>query len=82
MIFIRTVGEREGVGLGKEMMLQLIQWAGSNSITKKFSLVIREDNTVAIKLYEKLEFKEEGLLIKDNCINNVYYSSLIMALFI
>ncbi|MFD1928329.1 GNAT family N-acetyltransferase [Sporosarcina siberiensis] len=71
-----------GVGLGKEMMLQLIQWASSNSITKKISLVTREDNTVAIKLYEKLGFKEEGLLIKDNCINNVYYNSLIMALFI
>lgn len=71
-----------GQGLGRKMMEQLIQWATSNGITRKISLITREDNAVAIELYEKLGFEKEGLLIKDNLIGGIYYNSLMMGLFI
>ena len=71
-----------GQGLGRKMMEQLIQWAASNGITRKISLITREDNAVAIELYEKLGFEKEGLLIKDNLIGGIYYNSLMMGLFI
>ncbi|WP_409368527.1 GNAT family N-acetyltransferase [Lysinibacillus sp. 38-6] len=71
-----------GLGLGRKMMEQLIQWASSNGITNKISLVTREDNVTAIKLYEKLGFEQEGLIKKDNFINGVYYNTLLMGLFI
>ncbi|MEK4760116.1 GNAT family protein [Viridibacillus sp. FSL E2-0187] len=71
-----------GQGLGRKLMEELINWATSNGVTKKISLVTREDNTFAIELYEKLGFEKEGLLKKDNFINGVYYNTLVMGLFI
>ncbi|KOO51574.1 GNAT family N-acetyltransferase [Viridibacillus arvi] len=71
-----------GQGLGRILMEELINWAPSNGVTKKIRLVTREDNVFAIELYEKLGFEKEGLLKKDNLINGVYYSTLVMGLFI
>ncbi|MFE6168970.1 GNAT family N-acetyltransferase [Viridibacillus arvi] len=71
-----------GQGLGRKLMEELINWATSNGVTKKISLVTREDNTFAIGLYEKLGFEKEGLIKNDNFINGVYYNTLVMGLFI
>ncbi len=71
-----------GLGLGRKMMEQLIQWATSNGITNKISLVTREDNVLAIELYEKLGFEQEGLILKDSFISGVYYNTLVMGLFV
>ncbi len=71
-----------GQGLGRIMMEQLIRWATSNGVTHKISLVTREDNVLAIELYEKLGFEKEGLIIKDTLINGTYYNALVMGLFI
>lgn len=71
-----------GQGLGKKMMELLIEWATSNGITRKISLVTREDNSFAIKLYESLGFEKEGLLLEDTVVDGVAYNSLLMALFV
>ncbi|MGE7923863.1 N-acetyltransferase family protein [Viridibacillus arvi] len=71
-----------GQGLGRKLMEELLNWATSNGVTKKISLVTREDNTFAIELYEKLGFEKEGLIKNDNFINGVYYNTLVMGLFI
>ena len=78
-----VISERfTGQGLGRKMMELLIQWATSNGITTKISLVTREDNTLAIELYEKLGFEKEGLIKKDSLIHGVYYNTLVMGLFV
>ncbi|MBK1809802.1 GNAT family N-acetyltransferase [Clostridium sp. YIM B02505] len=69
-----------GLGLGNKMIEYLIQWAKANKITKKISLVTREDNIKAIKLYKKFGFEVEGVLKADNYINGVYYNTLMMSL--
>ncbi|MGL6105853.1 GNAT family N-acetyltransferase [Romboutsia sp.] len=71
-----------GIGLGNEVMSYLIEWAKSNGITKKISLLVREDNERGIKLYEKFGFEREGLLKKDNCVNGIYYNTITMGLYI
>lgn len=71
-----------GQGLGKKMMELLIEWATSNGITRKISLVTREDNSFAIKLYESLGFEKEGLLLEDTIVDGAAYNSLLMALFV
>lgn len=71
-----------GQGLGRTLMEQLIAWAASNGITNKISLVTREDNLHAIKLYEKLGFEKEGLIQKDTFIRGVYYNTLVMGLYL
>ncbi|KAA0955986.1 GNAT family N-acetyltransferase [Sporosarcina sp. ANT_H38] len=69
-----------GQGLGRRMMEQLIQWATSNGVTNKISLVTRADNSAAIELYEKLGFEKEGQILKDTLIDGVYYNTLVMGL--
>jgi RimJ/RimL family protein N-acetyltransferase len=71
-----------GIGLGNEVMSYLIEWAKSNGITKKISLLVREDNERGIKLYEKFGFEREGLLKKDIWVHGVYHSTITMGLYI
>lgn len=71
-----------GIGLGSEVMEYLISWAKSNGITKRIELLVREDNKIAIKLYEKYGFEREGLLKGDMFVNDVYYNTIMMGLYI
>jgi RimJ/RimL family protein N-acetyltransferase len=71
-----------GMGLGNEVMSYLIKWCMYNGITKKISLLVREDNDRGIRLYEKLGFEREGLLKKDICVYGVYYNTVTMGLYI
>lgn len=69
-----------GIGLGNAVMEYLIEWAKSNGITKKISLLVREDNERGINLYEKFGFEREGLLKNDICVNGAYYNTITMGL--
>lgn len=71
-----------GLGLGKILMKDLIEWAKRNGVTKKISLVTNENNTVAIELYKNLGFEVEGLLKKDNFIRGSYSNTVMMGLFL
>lgn len=69
-----------GLGLGRKLMNLLIDWAKSNNITKKITLVTNEKNITARDLYKKVGFLDEGLLKNDNYINGVYFNTVIMGL--
>ena len=69
-----------GLGLGRQLMIELIEWARTNKQTKKIELVTREDNQRAISLYRELGFQTEGLKEKDTYINGVYYNTVLMGL--
>ncbi|MFC0190133.1 GNAT family N-acetyltransferase [Fictibacillus aquaticus] len=74
--------EHHGKGIGKKLMNDLIKWASGNGITKKITLVTREDNELAIALYKQLGFEIEGVLKRDTYIHGVYYNTLVMGLFL
>lgn len=69
-----------GLGIGKELVKYLIDWAKEGNVIKKINLRVREDNERAIKLYEKLGFKKEGVITRDFCVGGKYYSSISMGL--
>lgn len=69
-----------GMGLGRVLIVNLIDWAKSNSITKKISLVTRCDNVHAIELYKNLGFETEGILKNDNYVNGKYFDNLLMGM--
>ncbi|REB05504.1 N-acetyltransferase [Sporosarcina sp. BI001-red] len=71
-----------GKGLGLLLMNALINWSKDNGQTEKIMLVTRADNEVAIGLYEKLGFKQEGVFHQDSFDGERYYDSLSMALFL
>lgn len=79
---ISVLKEYWGFGIANKVMNYLIEFAKSNKITKKLTLSVREDNYKAIKLYEKFNFKKEGLLQNDICINNNFYNTMTMGLLI
>ena len=69
-----------GLGIGSILLKVLIEWAKGTQIIKKIDLLTRADNETAIKLYEKYEFKREGILTRNLCINGVFYDSINMGL--
>jgi L-amino acid N-acyltransferase YncA len=69
-----------GLGLGRKIMDYLIEWANSNGITKKISLVTSENNYRAMELYKKVGFEVEGVLQKNNYVNGVYGNTIMMGL--
>lgn len=69
-----------GQGIGKELMMYLIDWAEATGIVTKINLKVRPENIRGIKLYKSLGFIEEGLQTRDYLIQGKYYDSIIMGL--
>lgn len=69
-----------GLGIGKELIKYMIDWAIESNVVKKINLRVREDNKIAIDLYTKLGFKKEGIITRDFYIDGEYYNSIFMGL--
>ena len=68
-----------GYGIGKNLLLESIQWADKNEI-KKMTLNVLETNENAIKLYKKYGFEIEGILKKDKLLSDGnYYNTILMS---
>lgn len=67
-----------GHGIGRELMLALIEWAEKNPIIQKLNLRARADNHRAIELYRKLGFIEEGMITRDIKIDGEFYDCIFM----
>jgi UDP-4-amino-4,6-dideoxy-N-acetyl-beta-L-altrosamine N-acetyltransferase len=77
------IGENSarGKGLGKDVLEIIIDYAFSSLNLRKISLEVISINLTAIKLYEKMGFKVEGLLKKHWFFKNQYHDVLIMSKF-
>lgn len=62
-----------GIGVGNGLMDYFCRWAASTGTIKKIDLEVREDNTAAIALYGKWDFKIEGKIQRGMCINGRFY---------
>lgn len=69
-----------GLGIGKELIKYMIDWAKEGNVVRKINLRVREDNETAINLYTKLGFKKEGIISREFYIDGKYYSSIFMGL--
>lgn len=54
-----------GMGIGKELIEALLDWAEANPLIEKVSLGVFSTNNRAISLYKRLGFVEEGRKIKE-----------------
>ncbi|MGE7184201.1 N-acetyltransferase family protein [Peribacillus sp. NPDC006672] len=54
-----------GMGIGKELIGALLEWAEANPFIEKVSLGVFSTNHRAISLYKSLGFTEEGRKIKE-----------------
>jgi RimJ/RimL family protein N-acetyltransferase len=57
---ISILPEYRNLGLGTAMMQFVIEWAYKDTLLEKLILDVYSDNLPAIRLYQKLDFQEEG----------------------
>lgn len=75
-IFIKK--KWRGYGIGKLLVLAMLDWAKGNKLNRKISLFVFSTNKNAIRLYKKLGFKQEGRCPRDMIINGKYVDSIMM----
>jgi RimJ/RimL family protein N-acetyltransferase len=66
-----------GLGVGRAMCLAMLDVARQVGVTK-VDLRVREDNVNAIRLYESLGFRREGMAARALQIGDRYFSDLLM----
>ena len=54
-----------GKGVGTALLTVLLEWAGAHTTIEKIALEVFATNSVAIQLYRKLGFIEDGRRIRD-----------------
>lgn len=69
-------------GIGTKMMNELISIGKNIAGMTVFQLEVKADNENAIKLYEKLGFKQIGIYEKFFKIDDTYYDSYLMNLYL
>lgn len=77
---ISTLKKYWGIGIGRKILDNLIDWAQSSNVIRKINLKVRTDNDRAITLYENLGFKKEGLITRQFYLNNTFYDVYEMGL--
>jgi len=72
-----VLAEFRGEGVGKSLLMELLEWARANPIIEKVCLEVFAENETAIGLYKKLGFVEEGRKRKAIKIDSETYGDLI-----
>lgn len=69
-----------GMGIGRELLREMIDWANKNPIIRKINLCVRSDNEKAIGLYKKMGFVIEGEVSRMFYIDGKFFDCLYMGL--
>jgi len=64
-LHISVLKQYRGVGLGKALIDNALQWARRDPLIEKVCLCVFADNDRAISLYEKIGFVEEGRKVRE-----------------
>lgn len=76
-----TVQQRAwGLGVGRELLQALIDWARETGVVRKINLRVRTDNVAGVKLYEKLGFVQEAKVSRDMIVNGEFVDIYLMGL--
>ena len=67
-------------GIGTKLLERIIEWAKNSSALEKIQLNVRASNSIAIALYKKMGFKEEGRLKNRVKVKDRYIDDVIMGL--
>lgn len=75
--------DQRGKGIGKQLILKLLDWATVNPVIEKVSLFTFATNLRAIELYKQLGFQEEGRKIKEyKFADGTYVDDVLMCIFV
>ncbi len=79
---VQVLRDYWNLGIGKELIKCLINWAKENKCIYKISLRVRADNENAVHVYKKLGFKEEGILSNEIMSKGILYDVIYMGLMV
>lgn len=79
---VQVLKDYWNLGIGKELIKYLINWAKENKSIYKISLRVRADNQNAIYVYKKLGFEEEGILRGEMKCKGILYDLIYMGLMV
>lgn len=79
---VQVLRDYWNLGIGKELIKHLINWAKENKSISKISLRVRSDNQNAIHVYKKLGFNEEGNLKNEMMSKGLLYDLTYMGLMV
>ena len=65
-------------GIGTALLEHAISWAGKNPVVQKIGLQVYHTNERAIRLYERKEFRREGVLQRDVVLDDGSYIDLVV----
>src|SRR5699024_551812 len=72
-----------GLGIGKSVIQNLLEWARNNIIIEKVGLSVFADNYRAIQLYKRIGFVEEGRRKNEiKKANGEYVDDILMHMFV
>ena len=78
---VGVLKEYWGYGIGKNLLKESVGWCDSNGV-RKITLNVLESNEAAITLYEKFDFKTEGILKNDKILaDGQFYNTVVMGRF-
>ena len=78
---VGVLKEYWGYGIGKNLLKESVGWCDSNGI-RKITLNVLESNEAAMTLYEKFDFKTEGILKNDKILaDGQFYNTIVMGRF-
>ncbi|GFP75607.1 GNAT family N-acetyltransferase [Clostridium fungisolvens] len=77
---VQVLKDYWNLGIGKELVQCLINWAKKNETIYKISLRVRADNKNAIHLYKTLGFMEEGILKGEMMCNGTLHDLIYMGI--
>lgn len=69
-----------GLGIAKEASLEVIRFIFSNDIIHRITLGVLQNNIRAVKLYKRIGFKPEGVLIDHLRYDDQFYNVIRMAI--
>ena len=67
-------------GIGRQLLIHLIEWAKNSGRIEKIELNVRASNIAAISLYKQVGFQEEGRLKNRVKIKDYYIDDIVMGL--
>ena len=76
---VSVLADYWGLGVGRHMCEEAARQAKERGITK-IDLKVREDNDKAIRLYERLGYKREGVASRAYLVRGSYFAQVLMGL--
>ena len=71
-----------GQGVGKALLVEALRQAEESAELEIIYLMVRADNTSAVRLYETMGFEKMAILDHDTKIGDSYYDGLLMRRFV